>query len=268
MAGTECLIHSAALVYSGAPWPEIRSVNVEATRAAMGAAALAGISRAVHVSSIAVYGTGLRLADEETPLDSPLSPPNLYARSKREAERVAGEVAVEAGMKLTVVRPSAVYGERDRLFAPRLSRVVKLPWIPILGSGGNRVPVVYAGNVARGILLALRHAGPERVFNLSQDDPVTQKELLAAFAEGFGRAPRFVSVPAGLIRGAAKVTSRLGASVPGMQGLPLERVAQYGLEHNPYPSRRAHEVLGWTEHTGHAEALRRTAEWLSDYDRN
>jgi len=260
-AGCEAAVHSAALVYAGESWPAVREVNVEGTRNVVAGAALAGARRAVHVSSVAVYGRTVGVAHESVPLDAPLRSADLYARSKREAERVAEEAAREHHIDLTTVRPSVIYGERDRLFIPRLARLATLPRIPLLGDGRNRVPVVYAGNVARGIVTILVGRGAGGTYNLSEDEPLTQRGLLGGFARGLGRDPRFLSIPARAIRTAADLTSWVGGALPGLKGLSLSRVAQLGLEDNPYPAGLAHEALDWTDHTPHLRALEGTAHW-------
>lgn len=261
MESPEAVVHAAALVYSGASWPKVREVNVEGTRNVVRAAALAGATHVIHVSSIAVYGTVVGVAHEGVPLESPLRPGNTYGRSKRDAEKVAREVGQEEEIAVSVVRPAAVYGERDRLFAPKLGGLAKLPLVPMLGPGANRLPVVYAGNVARAMMTLLCGRGMGDTFNLSEDEPLTQRALLEGFLRGLGKKPRLVPIPSLLIQAGADITSWVGASLPGLKGLSLQRVARLGLGDNPYPADHAREILGWTEHVSHEEALRRTAQW-------
>ncbi|RMH23226.1 MAG: NAD-dependent epimerase/dehydratase family protein, partial [Gemmatimonadetes bacterium] len=68
MAGCEAVVHAAALVYGSTSWDEARAANVDATERVLAAAALAGAERAVHVSSVAVYGETRGAVDEDTPL--------------------------------------------------------------------------------------------------------------------------------------------------------------------------------------------------------
>ena len=118
MDGCSHLVHGAALVYAGGAWPRVRAVNVDGTRNVLTAGRLAGVQHAVHVSSVAVYGDAPPPVDESTPTDSDLPPGDLYARSKREAEEVARGIEEKRGFPVTILRPAAVYGERDRLMAP------------------------------------------------------------------------------------------------------------------------------------------------------
>ncbi len=263
MEGCRWVVHCAAVVYSGGEWPSVRAINVEGTRNVLEGAARASVEHAVHVSSVAVYGQVIGDRDGESPLDGLLRPRDLYARSKRMAEEVAMDVHASGRLSVTSVRPSVVYGERDRLFAPRLARLLRSPVVPMLGSGDNTVAVVYAGNVAAGVEAALTGRGAGEAFNLAEDFPLTQRELLEGLANGLGRAPRLIRLAAGLIRGTARLAEAVGLSVPGAQGLAPSRVVRLALRDNPYRSERARDILGWQPPHRHAEGLRRTGEWLT-----
>ena len=263
MEGCTHLVHSAALVYEGGEWPKIRAVNVDGTRNVLTAAVRAGVEHAVHVSSVAVYGPMEGPADERRPVDTPLPPEDLYARSKREAEAVARGIEAKRGLPVTVVRPAAVYGERDRLMVPALADILDLPLVPLLGSGDNTLPVVYAGNVASAIRLCLDARRGEEVFDIGLDHPLTQRALFRLLGEGLGRPPRFVRIPAAAVRGLVRLLTRLGIRTPGARHLSLERVARLALGDNPYPSRHIRAELGWSPHHRHEDALPRSGAWLA-----
>jgi nucleoside-diphosphate-sugar epimerase len=262
MVGCDLLAHAAALVYVGGPWPRLRAVNVDGTGNVLKAAISAGINRVVHVSSVAVYGRRPGQVNEDAPLDAPLETGALYARSKREAEAVARAAAEGGRLQLTVVRPAAIYGERDRLMSPRLAKLVRLPFVPLLGLGDNGLPVVYAGNAAHAIECLIDAGLWGRTYNLATDYRLTQRGLLEGLALALGRRPRFVNIPAGLVREAAKFGQQLGLNLPGAGDLTLERAARLSLEENPYSTERLRRDLSWTPPFTHEEGLGRTAEWL------
>ncbi|HUF76565.1 MAG TPA: NAD(P)-dependent oxidoreductase, partial [Longimicrobiales bacterium] len=232
MDGCSHVAHGAALVYADGAWPKIRAVNVDGTRNILTAARLAGVKHAVHLSSVAVYGSVSGPVDENSPTDSDLPPNDLYARSKRESESAARAVAQAEGFRLTIVRPAALYGERDRLLTPRLARLVRLPILPLVGGGRNAVPIVYAGNAAHAVELILdaargaaasrapvqaEGAGAEaraggfgapgaggapapRAYNVGLDHRLTQRDLLEGMARALGKSPRFVKIPDAFVR--------------------------------------------------------------------
>ena len=98
-----------------------RHLHVELPRRLAQACREAGVRRIVHVSA----------------LGASASAPSRYLRSK-----AAGEAALQgAGIDLTVLRPSVIYGERDRflnLFA-RLQAV--FPVVPLAGAQARFQPV-------------------------------------------------------------------------------------------------------------------------------
>jgi len=270
MLGCDAVVHGAALVYAGESWPRVRAINVDGTTNVLLAAALRGVPHVLHVSSVAVYARAGGAIDEDSPTDTELAPHELYARSKREAESAARREAEAASLKLTVVRPAAVYGERDRLLTMQIAGLVRRPVTPVLGSGGNTLPVVYAGNVASAIVRCLDQPPRQgsRTYDLGLDHPLTQTQLLQGIARGLGAQTRFVHVPAALVRGGAKLGEWLGLTVPGASDLSLARLVALALGDNPYASLRIRRELDWAPAFGHDEGLARTTRWLREEWRN
>src|SRR5205814_1311278 len=133
------IVHAAAIVQRRASWEQYVAVNVEATRLAV-AAARAERARLVHISSVAVYaGSAAYPAtperrDEDFPFQ-PIAAPDFYARSKRMAEDVVREAATHRDLEVAALRPTVIYGERDRLFTPRVLRAARLRFVPRIGPG-------------------------------------------------------------------------------------------------------------------------------------
>ncbi len=265
LRGCTHVVHAAALVYSGGDWSRIRAVNVEGTRHVLEAAARAGVGHALYLSSVAVYGTVEGPVDERSRVDTPLRAGDHYARSKREGEAEARVIEAATGMGVTIFRPSAVYGERDRLMTQRIARMVSLPVAFLLGAGGNTIPAVYAGNVAEAALLALLEGGGRTTYDVGMDHPLTQRALLEGIAEGLGRRPALIPIPAGLVLRSADILQALGVRAPGAAHLPIGRVARLALGDNPFPSRRIREKLGWRPTHRHEEALPRAGRWLKEH---
>lgn len=262
MNGCEAVVHAAAAVYARGPWLDIEAVNVSGTRSVLVGAARVGIRHAVHLSSVAVYGLRTGPMDEDTPLDGELRRGDGYARSKRAAERVVDEVRRTEGLSVTVLRPAAVFGERDRLFTPRLARLSMLPVIPLLGRGDREVPVVYAGNVASAVVRALTPT-PDDTFVLASDTAASQRGLILGLARAMGRRPHALPLPTVLVRAAAQAADSLGVGAPGAQGLSLVRAVKLWTGGNPYRTGRILDALGWSPPYPLDAALERTAAWLT-----
>jgi len=264
MEGCTHVVHAAALVYRGGTWEAVSSVNVEGARRVMSAAADAGVRHVVHVSSVAVYGTLRGPVHEGRALDVPLEPRDTYARSKREAERVVRAQEGARNLPVTILRPAGIYGERDRLLAPRVARMIRTGVAFTLGAGRDTRPVVYAGNVADAVIRCLRAGRGQVTYDLGMDHPLTQRMLVEGIAKGMGRSPVVVTVPAALLRGGAHLLRRIGISRLRPGGVPVERAVALALDGNPYRAERIRAELGWEPPHRHEDALWRTGRWLMD----
>lgn len=267
VAEADGVVHAAAIVVSDAGGEEYERVNVGGTENVLRVAADRGLRRVVHVSSVAVYGGAAAIRgggiDETAPRDTPLPPGEVYARSKRAAERVVWEFAARAPTpEVVVVRPDVVYGERDRAVIPRVVRALKGPAAFLIGTGRRALPLVYAGNVADGIVRALSRPGVGgRAYNLTRDFPITQRQFFGYAVRALGRRPVFVPVPYPLAYALAWAAEALaGARGAGAPALTRRRVAFFR-SGNPFECERAVRELGWGPSVPHREAVRRAVEW-------
>ena len=258
--GVRAIVHAAAIVQRRASWDQYVAANVDATRLAV-AAARANGARLVHISSVAVYGgtAAYPVTREWRGEDHPFQPIpefDFYGRSKRMAEAVVRQAGERREIDAIALRPNVIYGERDRLFTPRVIRVLRLPLVPRIGAGTNRLACVYAGNVAAAALAALaaRERG-FRAYNVTSDAPpaLSQREFFAACAAALGRPYRPLPIPAPLAAGVAGLFTarRLGrAAVSFLRG------------DNPYDDGRIRAELGWRPVISAPDAIARTVAWF------
>lgn len=261
--GCDAVVHAAAFLGASAPWEAFREVNVEGTRNVLAEAVRAGCPRFVLVSSVAVYGDPTRFESpvtEEAETDSPLDRRQHYERSKRMAETAVRRAAPD-GPVWTVLRPTVVTGERDRHFAPRLVRAARRRVVPLVGTGHNSLPLVYAGDVAQACLLAAEREEAEgRAYNVSERDSITQRELLEAAGSSDSL---LVPLPRRAVEAAAAFADRLAdlSADDRARVWSARRVRMLGRP-NPYSSERITEELGWDPRRTTREGWRRTLAWL------
>lgn len=261
-AGVSAIVHTAALVAQHVPFAEFERVNVGGTRLAVETARSTG-ARLVHMSSASVYGrheafaAGRGAVDEEFPLH-PLPESDFYARSKRLSE----EVVRESGLPAVAIRSNVIYGERDRLFTPRVIATMRLRFLPRIGAGTNHLSCVYAGNVASAIVAALANDAPRfRVYNVTHDAPpaLTEREFIAAFAEAMGVFIVRVPVPVFVARLGARLRARWlrwrdPVKYAGLSGAAVGFI----MGENPYTDARVQQELGWTAPFDTRTAIRRS----------
>lgn len=121
-------------------------VNVNGARNVCTAAEKRGINRIVFTSTVAVYG----FAPPDTGEGGAIAPFNDYGRTKAEAETVYREwqAADPERRSLVIVRPTVVFGERNRGNVYSLLKQIASGLFVMIGAGRNRKSMAYVGNVA------------------------------------------------------------------------------------------------------------------------
>ncbi len=247
MHDVDAVIHCAGRVRWGTR-AEYERDNVRATEEALDAAARAGVKRFVHVGSTAVYGdraVELGPVTEDNPLGHCVSRLDRYSNTKIEAEeRVLA--AMSGPMEVVSVRPGWILGAGDANLAPLAARLGG-PVFPLLGRGDNRLPVTSVASVARALLLAATTPGiGGRVYNVAQDERITQRELLEIVGEAAGVTPRLLPVPYEALYAGGLLGELLARAVPGNPPV-VNRSAVILLGRDAdFPDTRIRSELGWT----------------------
>ncbi len=205
LAGCHAVVHLVGIIREHPPDTTFERVHVQGTINVLDAAAAAGVRRFLHMSAL-----GTRPG----------------ARSRYHQTKWAAEEAVRSsGLTWTIFRPSVIYGPGDG-FVTLLARMVRrLPVVPVIGSGLQRLQPVPVEHVAEGFARALAFPAAEKqVYEVGGPRPVTMLELLDAVARALGRRrARKVHVPLSVMRPLARALHRLpGFPVSPDQLLMLE----------------------------------------------
>jgi nucleoside-diphosphate-sugar epimerase len=188
--GADAVVSNAALFsLRNQRWEDHQQANVRGTRNVFDALAVAGVKRVVHVSSVAVYRTHRPcVAEDGSQLgpDSRRTRTNAYSISKAVSEQLAWRKAEEHGLALTTVRPCAIFGAFDPNFTAVFRRLAGLP-VTVMPAF-MRISLVYAGDVAEAIALALENpVAVGRAYNVTGEDR-TVWEFLRAWRRAGGPA--------------------------------------------------------------------------------
>jgi NADH dehydrogenase len=178
LAGCDAVVHLVAILHGSAA--EFEHVHVQLPRRVAAACRAAGIRRVIHVSALGV---------------APDAPSN-YLRSKAAGEQVWRE----SGLDVTVLRPSVIFGARDRflnLFA-QLQSVA--PFIP-LGGAHARFQPVWVEDVAQAVVRCLdRPATIGQVFECAGPQQFTLADLVRLAGRLSGHPRPILPLPGGMAR--------------------------------------------------------------------
>lgn len=143
------------------------------------------INRIIFTSSVAVYG----FAPPNTLEDGEIHYFNDYGRTKWEAEKVYRAWFEEDPQRrsLTIVRPTVVFGERNRGNVYNLLKQISSGMFPMVGSGENIKSMAYVENVAAFIEFWLDSSPGIRVFNYVDKPDLTMNKLVHTIKLQLGR---------------------------------------------------------------------------------
>jgi nucleoside-diphosphate-sugar epimerase len=267
VAGVASVFHCAAKVGDWGRWREFQAGCIDATQTLATAAAMASVDRFIHISSTSAYGhppDQPAPIDETSPLGQNIWPWDYYTRSKVDCERALWQMAEAGTLPLTVIRPSWLFGERDRTTVPRLIGEFRRGRVMIVGQGANPLSAVYAGVVADAAILAARDPGSQgEAYNITSHGPITQRGFLDLFADAL-QVPRVTRhVPYGLAFAGGfllEIQDRLL-----MRSKP-PRITRYGAwllgRSLEYSTEKARTRLGWQPESSYRDSIDRTVQWF------
>jgi len=240
VTGCSSVVHVAG-VLNARDHADFERVNVRGTLAMLAAATAAGITRFVHVSSLAAREPKL----------------SKYGASKARSE----ELVEGSGLDWVTVRPPAVFGPGDRETL-ELFRMAKLRLMLLPPRG--RVSLIHVDDLSR-LLLALAEAEEPKHALFEPDDGTergwTHRQVANAIGRAVGRRNVALSMP--------KAMLRLGAVVDQLvrrerAKLSADRAAYFS--HRDWvvkADRRPPEQL-WRPQVDTGQGLAETAAWYRE----
>jgi nucleoside-diphosphate-sugar epimerase len=140
----------------------------------------------VFTSSVAVYG----FAPLGTGESGEIAPFNEYGRTKWAAEKVYREWQAEVpeARTLVIVRPTVVFGERNRGNFFNLLRQIASGKFMMIGNGLNRKSIAYVENVAAFLKYSLNFKPGVHIYNYIDKPDFSMNSLVAHVNKLLGRS--------------------------------------------------------------------------------
>jgi nucleoside-diphosphate-sugar epimerase len=153
-----------------------------------------GLTRFIHVSSLAAAGpspSGRGLRENENP-----NPISWYGESKLKSEEEALKYA--DAFRVTILRPSAVYGPRDRETL-LIFRMIKRGCLLTPGRVIRRFSLVHVDDLTDALIRAgNQNTRSGEVFYISRPESYTWTEVGHAIARELGKKYRSIAFPASI----------------------------------------------------------------------
>jgi uncharacterized protein YbjT (DUF2867 family) len=156
MLGHDAVVNLVAVLHGSEE--RFENVHVDLPGKIANAMKKAGVQRLVHVSALGADPQG----------------PSMYQRSKARGETVLHN----AGLQLTILRPSVIFGAEDKFLNLFADLQAVAPFMPLAGSG-TRFQPVWVADVARAVAVCLQK--PDTIgqtYELCGPDVLTLGELV------------------------------------------------------------------------------------------
>jgi nucleoside-diphosphate-sugar epimerase len=260
MRGVDAVVHLAGMMALWRPLEDYRAVNVTGTENVCRAALSNGVRRVVHISSWTVYGMDLaEPARENFPL-RPMREP--YTVTKAEGDLAVQRMIVDEDLPAVIIRPGTIFGPGDRLNFGRMADRLRARRGLIVGSGDNALPLVYMTDVVNGLLLALdSEQAVGQAFNIGNDVPLTQRQVLDAIAEEIGAPRPRLRVPYRALYAASCIAERVAMMTRAEEPLITRHGVRLFGGDNRQAIDKARRELGYRPAVPVHEGIRLAAAW-------
>src|SRR5262245_40022466 len=159
------VVHCAS---AGSGEENYRRVYVEGNRNLIDWLTPALPQKFVYTSSTSVYGQNDGSLVDET---SPTTPTSPSAKLLVEAEQILQRAALEQQFPAVILRVAGIYGPgRGYWFKAFASREARLE-----GTGERSLNMVHREDVAGAVIAALERGRPGQIYNVADDEPVSQR---------------------------------------------------------------------------------------------
>jgi len=195
--GVDVVFHTAAKAGVWGAEDDFFRTNVIGTRNVVSGCLKHRVPILVHTSSPSVVFDGRDMEGVDETVPYPKRYHAAYPRTKAMAEREVLQ-AVQKGLSAVILRPHLIWGPEDNHLVPRiLERAEKLA---VIGSGRNRVDVLYIDNAVHAHVLAAEKLKEHpflsgRIYFISQGEPINLWGMINRILEAGGKRPLKRSIP-------------------------------------------------------------------------
>lgn len=262
--GVDYVFHVAAAFREAKVSDEVYTrVHVESTKLlAESVMRNENFKRFVHVSTVGVHGhIDQPPANEECRFD----PGDIYQRTKAEAERWIAQFSQEQGLPLTIIRPAAIYGPRDKRLL-KLFKMARGRFFPLFGRGQGLYHLIHVEDLT-GVFItaALSPQALGEVYIAGNPAPSRLEDIARTVAATIGNPQlRFIRLPVWplfLLADLCELVCKpLGIEPP----LYRRRVAFFTKD-RAFDTRKLQNQLGYRYSYSVDEGLRATAQWYKEH---
>lgn len=210
------------------------------------------LKRFLYMSSLAAVGPscdGIPLDETATP-----GPVSMYGRSKLKGELVT--LAYKDRMPVSIVRPPAVYGPRDRDFF-MFFKMIRRGFYPYWGK--CYYSLLYVDDLVRGLITAAESREAEgNIYFLSDGRIYSNDDIVYEIIQAMETRAVRLKIPNFAVELVAKISEKFAA---GSTIINLDKLREIKHSHWTCNSKKAENELGFIPRVTIKEGIKWTADW-------
>lgn len=259
--GVECIYHLAGVTRAKS-WREYYEGNYLATKRFVDVCtnSRVNVKRFLYVSSLAAVGpsNGGGAATETTALH----PVSHYGKSK-----MLGELEVLKArdrLPITIVRPSAVYGPRERDMYEYM-RLIMRGIQPLIGFRRKWLNLIHSDDLVEGILMASDHPRAEgETYFLGSEAHYTTEDIGNAIAGAVQKNPVHIRIPHALVYAVGAVAELVGRATNKQVFFNLQKAKESVQSAWICSTEKAKEHLGFRPRVTLENGMLQTYRWYRE----
>jgi nucleoside-diphosphate-sugar epimerase len=210
-----------------------------------------GLKRFIYLSSLAAAGPSIN--GNPVPEDASPSPVSDYGRSKLEGETAV--LKYKDLIPVTILRPPAVYGPRDKdMFV--LFKMIKKGFFFDLGK--CYYSLLYVDDLIQGIILAAENKKADgEIYFLSDSNFYTNEEIMNAISSALGTKAFRLRVPKCIM----PLFAYIGEKINRQGIINRDKMSELSHSHWICDTTKAKEELGFIPKVRIKEGMKWTADW-------
>lgn len=235
--------------------------NVAMTKNVLQAALAAPNLRKVMITS-SMAATGPAPMGSQVDENSPLRPMEPYGYSKVKQEELAQ--SYRDRLPIVVVRPPAVYGERDTEILP-FFKMIKKGWAIRMGFKAKELSLVHVVDLVQGMYLATTHAdNAGEVYFLGSLECYNWKEIGEVAGKVLDKKVKNLAIPHFLLFAVGGWGNLMERWFKAEVDLNLDRARRITRPSWYCSSAKAAKELGYQQQISLKEGIQRTVEWYEE----
>ena len=215
------------------------------------------IKRFVHISSLAAAGPALNGAPVTE--SDPCHPVSHYGKSKFQAEQAI--LSTDCPFPVTIIRPSAVYGPRDRDLYKYYQLIINRLH-PIIGFKKKKLNLIHVDDLVRGICAAGESdKTANEIIHLGSARAYTNEEIGDAIASAVDRKPLRIHLPHSLVYVVGAAAELFGKLTGQQVFFNLQKVNEAVQESWDCSIKKAELLLGFHPLISLNDGIASTYDW-------